>query len=219
MNFLKETIVDLKAKYLTHGIKVRRLDEETGSAEDELKDAKQRVINAKKDMANPTANWQTQAKLDQAHNELTKLKLRIKRDAGDVKSVSIIVPEDKSSAIHSELHGMWKKRGIDSTPWQSVHGEKEGTVKVRFDDYRPGTTIRNVSIEDLIAHVKKYEINEGIEFDNQSVKELGDVLKQLGFIGGTQALIKKSIGSDSGKELKKLAAKVAYLVDNINHLS
>ena len=112
--------------------------------------ARKNLDNAKRDANSPSANFQTRETLRKAYDDLKHAKQQEKRDGGEVKTVSVEVPEDKASQIHSELHKMWKGQDGRRIPWGTFATDKENVTSFQFTDYPTG----DEAVEKLIAHVK-----------------------------------------------------------------
>ena len=125
---------------------------------DDLEQAKKELESAKKDNESRSANWQTKERLSAAYDKVADIKKQAERDSGKLNSASIIVPDDKVERIAKDLHAMGKTKDGFKSPWRMVRGGKKGTVVVRFDDYDTKNTGSGHDVDDMINHVKKFEV-------------------------------------------------------------
>ena len=125
---------------------------------DDLAQAKKELESAKKDNESRSANWQTKERLSAAYDKVADIKKQAERDSGKLNSASIIVPDDKVERIAKDLHAMGKTKDGFKSPWRMVRGGKKGTVVVRFDDYDTKNTGSGADVDDMINHVKKFEV-------------------------------------------------------------
>ena len=121
------------------------------SAEQALADIDARIKSLRNQIGTPGQGRSDTADLQMlVQKRRDELEPKAKRERGEVKTVSVEVPEEKASQIHSELHKMWKGQDGRRIPWGTFATDKENVTSFQFTDYPTG----DEAVEKLIAHVK-----------------------------------------------------------------
>lgn len=101
-------------------------------------------------------SWQDKDEADRLEAEARAIEKQEMRDRGDIKTVTIDVPEELSRQLHMTLHDAWKVKPGFAIPWEWMQGNAPGSVKLVFRDiadrdHRHG----GVTVQDLIDIAQK----------------------------------------------------------------